>query len=361
MELPTMFGELVLRLSSHPENVATEALHYLLDRNARVWPSIRTYLGRTTLNLPEALSFRTQTRSEELAQPDLIGTDGNGQSVLIVEAKFWAGLTENQPTTYLRGLPPGSPGILLILCPAQRIGTLWEKLVSRTSDDSSLKPGITTRLESGFNYCSVGKDHLMAALSWSQLLGVIRREAEQAHDQGLLSDVTQLQGLCDRMDSQAFLPLLPEHLGADLGMRVQHFADLVDDVVAELVRNHGANTKSLTTGGHQATYGRYFRLSGLAFFFQYSPVLWARYGETPFWLWVKHITKTRWTSPNWIGKGLDRLPAGKYLRVPHSDEANTVGLDVPVGVERDEVLMALVNQVKEVAGAVASVRPSNPN
>ena len=143
----------------------------------------------------------------------------------------------------------------------------------------------------------------MVALSWSQLLGVLRREAETANDQILLNDATQLQGLCDRMDSQAFLPLRPEHVDSNIGIRIQHFADIVDDLVSEMVSNHGADTKSLTTGGSQSTYGRYFRLGGFGLFFQYSPSLWGRFGETPFWLQVYHYSDDGWTTAAWLPEG----------------------------------------------------------
>jgi hypothetical protein len=357
MEKQTLFGELALRLSSHPENVATEALLYLLDRHASAWQSLRDYLNGTMVYLPDSLIFRSQVWSEEIAQPDLLGIDEHGKNALIIEAKFWAGLTENQPVTYLMGLPPGSPGILLVLCPEKRIKLLWEKLLARVLE-ASLAPGQTTRLESGFIYCHIGEQHLMVALSWSQLLGVLRREADKENDAALLSDATQLKGLCDRMDSQAFLPLRPEHLGADLGMRVQHFADLVDDVVSEMVIHHGADTKGLTTGGKQSTYGRYFRVGEFALFFKYSPSLWARHGETPFWLRVKHVTEDGWTNATWLSEGLDRLPPGKFQRLPYSDGTYTVGISVPISVERDEVLAKLISQVNEVVAALSSVQLS---
>ena len=59
-------------------------------------------------------------------------------------------------------------------------------------------------------------------------------------------------------------------------------------------------------------------------------------------------------------KVLDKLPAGKYQRIPYSDGPNTIGLDVPIGVERDEVLQVLIAQVKEIVAAVSSVQPNKP-
>lgn len=314
-------------------------------------------LVRTKIDLPEFLAFRSQGSIENMAQPDLIGSDEHGNRNLIVEIKFWAGLTENQPITYLKALPSGTPGILLVICPAQRIEVLWEKLVTKVAE-SSLNHGATTRMESGFLYCPVNDQHHMVALSWRQLLGVLRREAETANDYTFLSDTTQLQGLCDRMDSQAFLPLHPDHIGSDVGMRIQHFANIVDELVAEMRMNHDADTTGLSTGGGQSTYVRFFRLGVFGLGFQYSPRYWSQYGDTPFWLKLDFLSgPAGWSEASWISKGLDKLPSGKYYRIPYGDEGNIVGLNVPTGVEHEGVLNALIEQVKEVVTIVASAQP----
>jgi len=353
----TLFGELALRLSPHPENLATEALRYILDRHPAAWPSVGNYIGRTGLGLPGSLSFRTQVWGEGVGQPDLIGVDQDGRNRLVVEAKFWAGLTENQPVSYISALGADAPSVLLFLCPAQRVESLWEKLGARLRE-AQLHLGSTQHIEPGFLSCPVVGNHQLTALSWAQLLGVLNREAGTANDQELLSDTNQLKGLCDRMDMLAFLPLRPEHLGSDVGMRIQHFAEMVDQVVPELVRHHGADTAGLTTGGRQSAYGRYFRIGSLGLFLEYSPYRWSRYGETPFWLQVKHDTGNEWVEASWIPDALDRLPPGQYRRLPQSEASNIVGLDVPTGVEHQEVIESLISQVIEISRTVSTQQPT---
>ena len=64
-------------------------------------------------NLGEIAQVRTQATGEEGERPDLAGFDRNGRERVLVEAKFWAGLTDNQPIAYLERLPANRPGALL--------------------------------------------------------------------------------------------------------------------------------------------------------------------------------------------------------------------------------------------------------
>jgi hypothetical protein len=156
------------------------------------------------------------------------------------------------------------------------------------------------------------------------------------------------------MDSEAFLPLHPRDISPEIGRRVQHFADLVDATVAELAARHGADTKGLATGGAHATYGRYFNLNGLGMFLAFSPSLWVRYGETPIWLTIKEIVEKDWVITGRIREGLDLLPLGRFQRVPETEGPNTIGLELPLGVEQPDVIAAIIEQVKQIAQCCAT-------
>ena len=90
-------------------------------------------MRRLELNLPEDLSFQTQLRSEEFGQPDLVGKGGEGK-ILIVEVKFDAGFTENQPVAYFEHL--AAPGLLVFVVPEYRRQTVWFQLCKRCRDKS---------------------------------------------------------------------------------------------------------------------------------------------------------------------------------------------------------------------------------
>ena len=115
MSAPTLFGEISVSLGSHPENLASESLRYLLDRYQEAWPDLRAFLGLSGAVLPVEASFQTQAALKGEGIPDLVVSGPDGNVGLIVEAKFWAGLTENQPVSYFEGLSEQGAGMLLFI------------------------------------------------------------------------------------------------------------------------------------------------------------------------------------------------------------------------------------------------------
>lgn len=71
--------------------------------------------------------------TESDARPDMWGYDESGPRVLL-ENKFWAGLTEQQPVGYLRLLANyGQPSTLLVVVPETRLEIIWRELARRLS------------------------------------------------------------------------------------------------------------------------------------------------------------------------------------------------------------------------------------
>jgi hypothetical protein len=344
MEQRSLFGEIALRLSAHPENTATEALRYTLSEHVEAWSAVRRFLASSGVELPESLAFSTQQVADDESTPDLVGTDSDGAGVFVLEAKFWAGLTPNQPGSYLRNLPSAKPGVVLVVAPTRRLETLWPKLV-RATEAAGFDVSELSDPSTGLRCAAVTPDHFLAMCSWRALLGQLTREGQVESDARLLNDVDQLSGLCERMDSEAFLPLRPEDLSSATGSRIQQLADLVDSVVAELVADHEADTKNLTTGGRQSAYGRYFYLGSTACFLALWPALWAKYGDLPFWLTV---TDKDWKDRPHVSKALREGLAGSTHLVVDAWGRPAVSIDLPTGVERQEVVYAVIDQVKSI-------------
>ena len=350
MTSQSLFGEMVLRFSRSPEDLATEALLYILQNHSESWPAIHRQLLRTEIPIPDEVRFRTQVSGKDQSQPDLIGFDIDGNEVLIFESKFWAGLTPNQPVNYLSRLPREKPGLLFVICPGMRFSALWSKLEARIREEG-LELSVSQNLDAEYQFARLGETHGFGLLSWGSLLSMLRREAETRGDSSFLGDIDQLSGLCTRMDSDAFLPLSENDVSSEIGRRVQQYADLIDEINNELVAHHGADTKNLTSGGSQSEYGRNFRLSQFVLFLYFAPKLWASYGETPIWLKVKELksegSKRISEESKRIKEGIQNLP-GTYIKVPESEAPNIVGLELPLRVEKDIIISSLINQIKEV-------------
>src|SRR6266446_3116350 len=122
----TVFSHIVQkRLSQENENVATEALTFIVDSSEHARTGLMKLLRGIAPDLP-SLRFRTQ-QTEGSARPDMWGLDG-GTPRVFIENKFWAGLTENQPVEYLRLLAQfPSPVALLVVVPEARLQTVWRE------------------------------------------------------------------------------------------------------------------------------------------------------------------------------------------------------------------------------------------
>ncbi|MDE0393255.1 MAG: hypothetical protein OYK82_00605 [Gammaproteobacteria bacterium] len=72
----------------------------------------------------------TQANGEDGARRDLVGFDERGAERWLIEARFWAGLTENQTLSYLRrsASDGGDSCALLFVAPAVRRAPLWHEL-----------------------------------------------------------------------------------------------------------------------------------------------------------------------------------------------------------------------------------------
>jgi hypothetical protein len=126
--MDTLLGHLAFRrLTTQVEDLATEALGYVLSRSDAARTALKRHVDRCGVTLPEQLSYLTQSVGEHEERPDVVGQTADGVERLLIEAKFWAGLTENQPVGYLNRLPTG--GVLLFVVPEKRLHSCWSELL----------------------------------------------------------------------------------------------------------------------------------------------------------------------------------------------------------------------------------------
>ena len=103
-EPDTLLAHLAWTLSSRHEDIAVEALGYILkSREAR--RILEDVLRDGGAEVGPIARVRTQV-SEGQTRPDLGGFDRHDKECLFIEAKFEADLTAQQPTAYLDRLPP---------------------------------------------------------------------------------------------------------------------------------------------------------------------------------------------------------------------------------------------------------------
>jgi len=100
---------LATRFATHPENLATEALNFILVNSSNARDALLDICQRLGHLGKEDLVFTVQVTNGNGSRPDLVGRAIDGSSPIVIEAKFWAGLTDNQPKAYLDVLPENGP------------------------------------------------------------------------------------------------------------------------------------------------------------------------------------------------------------------------------------------------------------
>jgi hypothetical protein len=341
----TLFGYLVHRLSPQPENLATEAFAYVLGESPTAKNAFIDLIRNRVRELPGDLEFRTQVVGEGKEVPDLVGMDALGHEVLITEAKFWAGLTDNQPVAYLRRLPNDRPAALLFLCPQLRVKTLWAELLQRCTDAGL----IPTKLEESGTmlHARFHDSRRLVLTSWPAVLSILDTQLGAKGDDQTRGDLHQLDGLCQLMDSDAFLPITPEDFAPAIPKRIRQYFDLIDDVVSQLEREGLACTKGMLKPGRVDGYRRYMLIRGNGCYVGLRWRLWATERETPFWL---RIQDQNWKTTPELRKALSPLEGEKPPRLIANEGKLYVPLSLPIGKERNAVLLEVANQVRRVAG-----------
>lgn len=331
----TLFAQIAPRLTDRTEDVAVEALGHILSQSVTARNALENTLREGGTAIDSIVRARTQARGEKRERPDLACLDDDGIERVLIEAKFWAGLTENQPNEYLRRLPIDRSSALLFIAPAARLETLWPELCQRADKDFTV---IETATQGDLRAAAVSGAELRLILtSWASLLDLMETQANSAADRIAEADIRQLRGLTARMDTEAFLPWRSEDLGPEFARRMQGLPRLVDDATNRLKKVGLVSTKGLRITPLRRGYGRYIDLGGAGTWFGIHFPAWARYSDTPLWL-------------SFYASFLDQLKnAGLDNDMVELEERYCIPVALPTGVEYDAVLDSVVDSLKSIA------------
>jgi hypothetical protein len=119
---PSIFAEMAVRFVEDREVLATSALGHILNSSVTARDALRHLLRANGVDVPEQLAYRTEVVTpDEAGRPHIVGAIGTERH-LIIEGKFWATLTDNQPVEYLHKLVEG--GCLVFVIAQQRFETV---------------------------------------------------------------------------------------------------------------------------------------------------------------------------------------------------------------------------------------------
>ena len=134
----TLFAHIAhKKLKSQIEDTAVEALGYILSSSPTARNLLQNILREGCTQIDSISRVETWERDEKGAIPDLVCFDEDGTKHVLIEAKFWASLTTNQPNQYLNQLQQDRqdrPAALLFIAPKSRIEYLWPELCERAEE-----------------------------------------------------------------------------------------------------------------------------------------------------------------------------------------------------------------------------------
>lgn len=343
----TVFSHIIQkRFSQASEDVATDSLAFILGSSMPAQKGMMKILRGITPDMPN-LRFQTQ-QVEGNIRPDMWGYDDNGPRVY-VENKFWAGLTDNQPVSYLKQLESYvQPTVLLVVAPEARQETIKRELSRRLKD-----AGIIAK-DSGIVAGSIawsvitGKGQTLALTSWTKVLSAL--ELEASDDKAVLSDLLQLRALCEAADNDAFLPISTEEI---TDQRIPAFiiqlSTIVQDAVDLAVTEGTLNIGGLRPQASWDRIGRYTRFSderGAGAWIGTNLSLWKEYGGTP--LWVSFLESEFGRSQE-VRKILEPWAAREGVLTDFREGEFVVAIDMVLGEDKSRVVRSIADRLKEIA------------
>ena len=346
-----LLSHIVSRWSNRTEDIAVDALGFILTRSRAARTALQSVIENTVPGIGKLTYAKTQVTGSDGARPDLAVYGNDERERIIVEAKFWAGLTENQPGTYLARLPEdGATSVLLFVAPEARLESIWAELLRRSQRGSNIADA--TEYDGGKCVQVGNSQRYLMLTSWRLMLDRMLTSAVAAADP-IESDIRQLQALCEQEDATAFLPIKAEEFAPSIPRRILQLNQLIDDVVTRSRERGFVNTTGLNATPQKHGYGRYLKLGSEqtdrwgGAWFGVDAELWAQFAETPLWL-------TFYSGGNWGKKVLSvdelkqRLGSDVWVNTSRS-----IPVHLPHGVEYSAVLDAVVDRLSELADRIA--------
>ena len=346
----SLLGYLVPRIASNGEEpAATQALAYLLKKSPVIATAFVDVVGRTGI---AAFTLGRITAEEQHGDnfPDLTIRDGDNVVRILVENKFWAGLTDAQPVSYLNALPDEISSALVFIVPHKRLHSLWGELRYRCERNAVELGGESST--ASITWASAG-NRTLAITSWRHVLGKLEQAAVDGGHSALQQDVVQLRGLIDHMDAGEFLPLGEDEVtDVSVARRLINYSELIEEIAGRLEVGRIASTKGLRPSHGYTSAGRYLQLHAkFGLWLGVDLEAWRDRGITP--LWSKHNTSDPWSGL----EGEVRQAAQLFDHAHITGDKLYIPIRLTTGVDRDRVIGDAVRQMRGVAGTLLKAFP----
>lgn len=339
----SLLAHLAYKFSGQTETTATEALGYILSRSEAARNALRDTLKTGGAHVGPIARVQTEVIGKKMERIDLSAYNEADEERVLIEAKFWASLTGNQPSEYLNRLPnDGKPSALLFVAPESRLETLWPEVCDRARKEFAVDMGSET---GDLRTAAIaGSERRLMLTSWRAMLGAMASRASVDGDSAAERDILQLNALCEREDTEEFRPLRGNEVSPDFPRFQAHLINLVGDAVTrskneEVISSFGPWTSTVES------HGMWITIVGATALIHINYRHWAKERETPVWL-------------SFTNSGDTKLEAVRERLQPDlAPGKDILPIYLPLGVEREAVLNAIVERLREVGKLLASPAP----
>lgn len=350
-----LLGHLARRFTVSEENLATEALTWIL-RDPTANSAMCALARGVGVGLPDGLSFIGQVGNPVTGRPDVVGVDASQTERFLIEAKFAAGLTANQPGGYLTRLPRDASGLLLVVAPTARLSTLWPELLRAVPELRAQAPSPSAGSgTAAVQAVKLAGGATLALTSWRHVVRHLLEAVKTAGNAALSKDVEQLLDLTEVMDSQAYAPVTPGDYGPGEARRVQQLQGLIDDAHALARKSTVVELEGRASHG-RIFYGWYLRSMSTkkGFWFGFLPRAWGERGLSPLWIQIK-------VSPSWsrqrLAQALAPLHAPGAVGVFDDGENFLVPLMLQPYLSKEDTVADLLEQLQAFVGLLDAAVP----
>ena len=339
--MASLLGQFFTRISGSQEDIASEGLAYILNSSTMAKSAINIFINTRTGIALDRINYLTQSTGKNNERPDISGIDENGEEKIIIEAKFWASLTGNQPVEYLNRLKSSS--VLIFICPSLR--------------ENSLSNEIETRLNTaGIDYTLNDKvfkldEKYIIIANWFEVLLLLKSTLTEGNERLLVSDVDQLIGFCEKIDTASFLPIMGTDLSPAYARRINSYCDLVDKITDRLVAIGNASLQGMRAAPQKYGYTRYLLIGKYGVALDVDMKMWELYVDTPFWVLIKYYKSGQaWEQPDELKKRLKEVSVLKNMGIYQTPRGNDLSIAIVPRIDavEDEVIEDIVNSIKSL-------------
>ena len=313
----SLLAHIASNFISEYENVANSSIAYLLNEYSASREALKSILGIDSV----PTYYVTELSTTSNGRPDITGLDVYGRKAVIIEGKFWAKLTHNQPDNYLKEIT--DDGKILFLAPDKRLSSLKVEIEKRVGE-------ITDKI---------------VICSWMTFLGLIKKENNKNYNHRLASDLIQINELCQKMDTEGMPPLSASDLDPMNGRVASNFSDVIDECNPILRKWEHSDFKGTKTTSSKYGHGFYFHGYSFGCYLYFDSNKWfTKDNHTPIWL---NIYDNNWKKSEKISHYLNDYDSFNSFD-------NDYGIRLHEGMDKNQVIDHIINKVKEVLGYLNS-------